>query len=67
MSSSTIIDYIESKYGKDSYGNRKAFLNDNQHITGSELSRWIKKGYRVDLGTGDIYPPSNKKVVIKHH
>ncbi|BCL74198.1 hypothetical protein VNTUMSATTG_61350 (plasmid) [Vibrio nigripulchritudo] len=65
MSSISLEDYLVTRYGIDVYGNRKAFLEDNPRIKGSELSRWIKKGYKVDLGTGDIFSPSNKKVIIK--
>lgn len=59
-----LIHYIESKYGYEK-GNKKSFLADNTHITGPELSRWLKNDYRVVLDTGDIFRESNKKVNIK--
>ncbi len=58
------LDYIESRYGR-SHGNRRLFLKENQHITASELSRWITAGYRLDLTNGDIFKSSNKKVNVK--
>lgn len=58
-----LIEYIEHKYGVKR-GNRQRFLEDNPHITGSELSRWISKGYHVNVLTGDIFKPSNKKVKL---
>lgn len=58
------LDYIENRYGRR-HGNRKLFLKDNPHIDASELSRWITKGYRIDLESGDIFKASNKKVNVK--
>jgi hypothetical protein len=56
-----LIEYIEHRYGVKR-GNRQRFLEYNPHITGSELSRWIRKGYHIDVFSGDIFKPSKKKV-----
>ncbi|EIK4811105.1 hypothetical protein EM61_020260 [Vibrio parahaemolyticus] len=64
MGTISFLDYVESRYGRG-HGNRKLFLKDNPHIKASELSRWITGGYKVDLKSGDIFKPSNKKVNIK--
>nr|AKN37121.1 hypothetical protein [Vibrio genomosp. F6] len=60
----TFLAYINSRYSS-AHGNQKLFLKDNSHISASEVSRWISKGYKIDLKTGDIFKPSNKKVNIK--
>ncbi|OEF75185.1 hypothetical protein OA5_06670 [Vibrio cyclitrophicus 1F111] len=58
------LTYITSRYGS-AHGNQKLFLEDNPHISASEVSRWIAKGYKVDIDTGDIFRSSKKKVNIK--
>ncbi|EGR0546790.1 hypothetical protein Q5N41_16915 [Vibrio cholerae] len=56
-----LIDYIEKRYGKER-GNKKKFLEDNPHIIGSELSRWLKNDYKISLANGEIYKPTSKIV-----
>lgn len=56
-----LIDYIEKRYGKER-GNKKKFLEDNPDIIGSELSRWLKNDYKINLANGEIYKPTSKIV-----
>lgn len=64
MGTVTFLQYIESRYGRE-HGNRKLFLKDNPHMSASEVSRWIIKGYLLDLDNGSILKPANKKVNLK--
>jgi len=56
-------EYIETRYGSHR-GAQADFLRDNPHILPQELTRW-KKTHSVHLGTGEIYKPTSKKVLLK--
>ncbi len=57
----TLREFIEKRYGKER-GNIKKFLEENPHIIASELSRWLKAEYKVNLATGEIYKPVSKQI-----
>jgi hypothetical protein len=57
----TLKEFIEKRYGKER-GNIKKFLDENPHIIPTELSRWLKAGYKVNLATGEIYKPVSKTI-----
>lgn len=54
-------EFIEKRYGKER-GNIKKFLEVNPHILASELSRWLKLGYKINLATAEIYKPASKQI-----
>ncbi|EKA5635990.1 hypothetical protein OKZ62_001894 [Vibrio navarrensis] len=58
-----LIEYIERVYGTER-GNKAKFLKDNPTIMGQELSRWLKKGYKLRTDTGEIYTPTSKRVAV---
>ncbi len=58
-----LIEYIESRYGKER-GNKSKFIQDNPIFTPQDLSRCIRKQYRVNIQTGEVYPPTERKIKL---
>ncbi|MBD1577975.1 hypothetical protein HC723_16420 [Vibrio sp. S11_S32] len=52
-------EYLFLAYGS-SGGDRQPFYEENPEFFTSEIARWIKGDYKIDLDTGEIYKPVSK-------